>query len=467
MDKLGFFLVRVADRGLSVHLIRTGRDTPALDDADPRLVLLTCTSGDLPASPLGVVATHPLGHMTPGPVIWPSVVRQRVRDDWRLFACLELGARHVRVPESDLEDQSERARLPVLRGEGVSVTASWVWSPRAHTAHVADLPVTASSAAQRELLDEVEVVFPGGPLPDPACLAQIRQLRECELPVALSTAIRMAPVGPHYHGRTRVGYRPDELPALDEWLGRHDTAVDRVVCRVYAGDPPWQVMQALRAMFPLRHIGVVDLALDLPDAEAHTHAAIVAEAMFAAAALPRARLWLAPLVDLDRSMDVASGLLDRLSNPRPAFTAARTLNTILFASPPPEPYLPVDVPSDLATGRVLALAAAAKRLWLVLPRGAKNVPQEWGSGGLPPGNTPTNCGGFVGHSNHRAVGRRLAAFLTEQQPQGLHAATRGESHSLACYRLVEGTSERVAATAEAVIRVIDDSPGPTVLVTES
>ncbi|MGH2367482.1 MAG: metallophosphoesterase family protein, partial [Chloroflexota bacterium] len=266
VDKLGFYFVRVDDRGLSVHLIRTGRETAALDDANPRQVLLTCPSRDLPHSPLGVVATHPLGHLTPGPIIWPSVVRQRVRDDWRLFACLELGARHVRIPESDLDDPMERDRLPVLRGEGVSVIASWLWSPRADLTRLAGAAILgdpARAAAPRDLLDEVEVVVPGDPLPDPACLAQIRQVRkrlegqkgrEHGLPVTLSTALRTAPAGPRYHGRTRVGYRPDELPALDEWLGRHDAAVDHVVCRVYADDPPWAVMQQVRTLGPLRHL---------------------------------------------------------------------------------------------------------------------------------------------------------------------------------------------------------------------
>jgi hypothetical protein len=431
VDKLGFYLVRADDRGFSVHLIRTGRETPALDPADPRRLLLTCTSRDLPQSPLGVVATHPLGHMTPGPIIWPSVVRQRVRDDWRLFACLELGARHVRVPESDLDDATERSRLPVLRDEGVSVTVSWLWSARAGSASLGD---RALAAAAHGLLDEVEVVVPGDPLPDPACLAEIRRLREHGLPVALSTAIRTAPAGPRYHGRTRLGYRPAELAALDEWLGQHNTPVDRAICRVYADDPPWGIMQTLNALPPLRHIGAVDLALDLPDTDAEGQAGLVAELIFAAAALPGARLWLAPLLDLDRSMDEATGLLDRLSNPRPAFVAARTLNTILFAAPPAEPYRPMAPPTDLARERVLTLAAGSKRWWLVLPIGA----------------------GDDGDA------RRIASHVLAQRP----TESASERPTIACYHLAEATSELVEANAPEIAAAALRAPGPTVLITQ-
>jgi hypothetical protein len=424
VDKLGFFLVRVDERGFSLHLIRTGREAPALDPADPRRLLVTCTSRDLPHSPVGVVATHPLGHMTPGPIIWPSVVRQRVRDDWRLFACLEMGARHVRVPESDLDDATERSRLPVLRDEGVSVTAYWVWSP----AQAPTLPERAQAAALDNLLDEVEVLLPGEPNPDPMCLRQIRRLRESGLLVTLSTALRVPPGGTQYHGRTRVGYRPDELAALDAWLGRHETPVDRAVCRVYADDPPWQLVAAhlreLREPPALRHIGAVDLALDLPNTDTAAHAGLVAETLCAAAALPGARVWLGPLVDLDRDMDEVTGLLDRLSNPQPAQVVVRTLNSALFSSPPSEPYR-AEPPFKCDAGRVLALVSGGSRSSLVLPNAAAQ-------------------------SGHELLVSHLRAAK--------------HTGSLTCLHLAEGTSEAVGANAAALTAALQRAPGPTLLI---
>jgi hypothetical protein len=232
-----------------------------------------------------------------------------------------------------------------------------------------------------------------------------------------------------------VGYRPDDLAALDEWLARHDVAVDRVVCRVYAADPPWQVVQGVRGLLPLRRIGAVDLALDLPDTKAESHAAIVAELIFGAAALPGARVWLGPLLDLDRSMDEATGLLDRLSNPRPAFVAARTLNTLLFASPPADPYRAAEVSPGPVPGRVFALDGGRKRFWLVLP--------------------------------DNADASQFAALVLAHQPASTPSTAHRDGQRMVCYHLAEATSELVEAGAAAIAAALERAPGPTVLVAQS
>lgn len=434
LPKLGFYLVRDTgpDTGLaddaapqtadqpaaptpnpraSVHLIRTGLDTPALDPDDPRALVLTRTSRDLPQSPLGIVASHPIGHFTPGPVIWPSVVRQRVRDDWRFEALLEIGARRLRVPESDLAEPSERPRLEVLRAEGVDVVPYWLWTGRL------DLP--AAVTPHRDLVDEVEVLFTGDPLPGADCLRQIDRLQQDGLRVTLSTAIRTRAANNHYHTRTRVGYLPDELPALDRALAEHGAHVDRVVVRLSAKRSPWDEAAALRALPPLPNVGAIDLALDFPDQDEVAHASLAAEALFATAALPGAHLWLGPLLDMDRSMDVSHGLLDRLSNPRPAFHVVRLLNSILFATPPPDGYRVLETPTtpDLPVGpgvRTLALTAGDKRLWLCLPAAH-------------------------GDTSGASVGGTLD--LPASGP-------------LTCYHLAEGTSERVDPTLAGITAAI-------------
>jgi hypothetical protein len=89
-----------------------------------------------------------------------------------------------------------------------------------------------------------------------------------------------------------------------------------------------------------------------------------AEAVFASAFLPNVRVFLDPLMDLDRTMDVAHGLLDRQCNPRPAFHAARCLNSILFARP--ETRIPMQA-SDVPGARVIAARGASATSWLLLP----------------------------------------------------------------------------------------------------
>jgi hypothetical protein len=133
-------------------------------------------------------------------------------------------------------------------------------------------------------------------------------------------------------------------------------------------------------------------------------------------------------------MDEATGLLDRLSNPRPAFVAARTLNTILFAAPPAEPYQPVALPADLARARVLVLAAGEKHWWLVLPSGA----------------------------DEDTDAERIAAYVLTQRP----AESRSERPTIAGYHLAEATSEVVEANAPGIVAALERAPGPSVLITQ-
>ena len=214
-----------------------------------------------------------------------------------------------------------------------------------------------------------------------------------------------------------------ELAGLDAWLGRHACRVDRVSCRVPEGARAWDVAGALRELGRLANAGAIDLLLDLPFQDESAHAGAVAEALFAGGAPGGpGRLWLAPLVDLDRSMDVALGLLDRLSNPRPAFDAARTLNTVLYARQPagPETFTPAQV-WEGAGGHLLGLRGDGRRLWLSLPAG--------GSGPAPD-----------------TAGMRIVA-----------------DEALVCYDLVAGTSERLAPDAEGARRALARASGPALL----
>ena len=73
-------------------------------------------------APLGLTATHPLGWETEVPITFPSVVRQPVRNDYPLLACLELGAQALRCPWTDLDQSGDRLRF--LRSQGVQVQAT-------------------------------------------------------------------------------------------------------------------------------------------------------------------------------------------------------------------------------------------------------------------------------------------------------------------------------------------------------
>jgi len=123
----------------------------------------------------------------------------------------------------------------------------------------------------------------------------------------------------------------------------------------------WSTVEAFRDVSTGR-IGTFDFYLDLPDEDDAAHANLTAEAIVAIATISRARLVLGPLVDLDRSMDAAHGLLDRLSNPRPAFQVARCLNTLLFHSD--KPVEPTGI-TTIGDARLIELSQGHSRLLLL------------------------------------------------------------------------------------------------------
>lgn len=355
--KLGFYLVRIQEEDARLHFIRTGGATSA-DDSWPEKVdrpqrLLTRTSMDLPQSPLGVVLRHPLAPSGEVPMAWPSLVRQPVRNDYPFLACLELGVRHVRIPATDLADPLQRQRLALLRAEGVQVTPVWLWRQGLDWSNLV--------AAHRERIDGAELQFLGSGRPDAACLRQIRRCaQQLALPVTLSTAIPGRQVPGKQHSRTQLGYRPDELDTLNHYLAEQETPVDRVLCRI---DPAnaWATMTELSTT-AFSHIGALDWILELPSARPAASAAL---ALFAAALLPASRLFLEPLVDLDRTMDVVDGLLDRLCNPRPVFHALRCLNTLLYSRPEPRHILSQFTTQDV---HCFGLGGRSAHYWLCLPQ---------------------------------------------------------------------------------------------------
>lgn len=350
--KLGFYLVRVHDGGVRVHYIRTGGATgPDEADAYTRR-LVTRLSHDLPGSPLGAYFRTPLAHTADGAIAWPGVIRQRVRDDHPFFACLELGLRHVRIPATDLDDGLQSQRLGLLREEGVQVTACWLLYDR--------LRLTDEVQRHASRHDAVEVQLPGRLWPDETDLEKIDQCRKaCGLPVTLASLLPMESMPGKFHPRTRVGYRASELAELNALLDRHDTRIDRVLCHIDAGANPWDAIQAFTVLPDLNRIGTFDFVVDLPGLDERAHTVRVCEAMFGAATLPGCRLFLDPMVDLDRTNDINHGLLDRLSNPRPAFHTARCLNTILFGDQ--------DIYRPMKNGKGPGLQGHTKRLWLLTP----------------------------------------------------------------------------------------------------
>lgn len=354
--KLGFLLVRIRGGRASVHLLRTEGAISNIPISEPRVIARI--SQDLPHSPLGITLRHPLAPATEVPIAWQSTIRQPVRNDYPLLACVEAGVRHVRFPSSDLSNEQQRQRLVTLRDEGVSLTASWIWSGRS--------PLIDEAAGNIDMLDGLEVQYPGEVLPDAACLQAIGKVATgTRLPVALSTLLPREAVPGKQHARTRIGYHLEELVDLDRHLGEHDVRVDRVLCRVDGGQSPWEAISLTHKLPALHQIRAIDWGVEFADSDPQGQIIRVVEALVAVATLRGSRLYLEPLMDLDRTMDAPLGLLDRLCNPRPVFHATRTLNTILNGEP--HQWKAREAP-EVIGAKAFALSSPQADLLLLLPQ---------------------------------------------------------------------------------------------------
>lgn len=151
--------------------------------------------------------------------------------------------------------------------------------------------------------------------------------------------------------------------ALNELFATKDLVLDSVLCRIDATENPWTTIQHFRDHAPPSHIRRVDWLLTLPGCDDSAHARLAAEALLATALLPTAQLYIDPALDLDRTMDVAHGLLDGLCNPRPVFHTLRCLNTLLHVQR--AEWTAVEREENGV--RVLSLRAGERTLELLLP----------------------------------------------------------------------------------------------------
>lgn len=350
-EKLGFCLLRVLDSGHALHVVRTGGEVgPRTDSAWSRV--LTCTTAELSTSPLGVFLRLPLSRRSEGVVGYPYQVRHRIRDDHPLLACLELGAHHARFPINDLDEPVQAPRLSLLADDGVALTGTVIWNAAG-----------SRNLEERHLssLDVLEIQLAGRLEPTQEDVDAFLSIRDRGVGVSLSPIV-MEDVG-LVHRRGRSWYRPDDVSRVDESLVSFDTYVDRVVVGIDTHTSPWQAIGQLSRV-ELRAIGSIDFLLDLGD-DGVAAVRRVGEALMGCACVPDSRLWIDPLQDSDRTASVKLGLLDRLSNPRPAFYAAKVINTILYGRQGEPGYRPLGVESD-GQGGLLSIGDERRLVWAVI-----------------------------------------------------------------------------------------------------
>ena len=322
VPKFGFYLMRVRADKTDVHFIRTSGLERLPPNTEERLI--TRVSGTLPQSPLGLTLSQPLATVAEIPRAWPAAIREKVRNDYPLLACIEMGVGYVRAPLTDFQDTFQRRRLEILRQEGVKLDGVVIFSE--------ELDILDAMQQVHPRIDGLEIQIVETLYPSEKCIEVIKVLQESfGVSVTLSPIICREPTSGKQFPRFRFGYIPQEIPALNQFLVGNRVAIDRIICKLDNDQSLCNQIREVAEITPLSHISNVDFSFEFSVTDDQANANLAAEALFSMATMPESRIYFEPFSDLDRTMDVTHGLLDTLCNPRPASRVLQSLNTIMYS----------------------------------------------------------------------------------------------------------------------------------------
>lgn len=321
-EKLGFYLVRVFPDEIRLHFIRTSGATDVKDIVpEGSRILLVPSTGGRRGSPLGATLREPILREVEVPIAFPSVVRQRVRNDYPFYNLRDMGAGHLRFPWHDWEDAVQRNRLAQLAAGGVSLTSFSLEESGER------FPTTSADVPSPEVF---EWQLPGVAVPPGKEFQRwIKTCQERGLQTSLASVIPGSQQAGKQHPRTRIGYSPEGLAEINAWLKEERAVVDRVVIDLGSEGSCWDQWFD-QALARSSQDPAWDLKLEFGSTDDAQNCATLAEAFVLALAVPQSRLFVDPLTDHDRTMDAVNGLCDGRHNPRPAFSVYRTLNGVFF-----------------------------------------------------------------------------------------------------------------------------------------
>ena len=322
VPKFGFYLMRVRADQTDIHFIRTSGIDRLPSITKERLI--TRVSGTLPHSPLGITLSQPLSTTAEIPRAWPAAIREKVRNDYPLLSCIEMGVGYVRAPLTDFLDTFQRERLEILREEGVKLNAVVIFSE--------EFDILGAMSQVRPKIDGLEIQIVGTLYPSEKCIEVIKVLqKQFGVSVTLSPIVCREATSGKQFPRFRFGYTPKEISALNQYLVANGVTIDRTMCKLNTDASLCSQIQGIAEITPLSHISNVDLSLEFSATNDQTNANLAAEGLFLTATMPGSRIYFEPFSDLDRTMDVTHGLLDTLCNPRAASCTLQSLNTIMYS----------------------------------------------------------------------------------------------------------------------------------------
>ncbi|MTJ04787.1 metallophosphoesterase family protein [Sediminimonas qiaohouensis] len=316
--KLGFFVVDIHERGHLTRWVRSYGDLGDQEDKRPQPSPVHSWLGA--PCPVGVDLRQQWAEpvaITPSGAV-DEFYRKKARNDYTLASLWETGIRQVRIPLDDLQSATARARVALLAEAGHEVVLFIYNVPQGDT--------LALLHEHRDLLAKLEIIVPSQHEEDAARTCRMLG-QELKLPVFLSrlrSSTEAAAEGSKYTHFITHGYSIEQTEPL-EALARQDQfggGLAGPVFRIGANESPAEKLINISRFAGLHELQArahVAMAQENPAAMNPDDAASarrMAEALFAASALPRLEVCFDTLCDIDRGYFPRLGLLDRRSNPR-------------------------------------------------------------------------------------------------------------------------------------------------------
>ncbi len=373
--KLGFFVVKVYERGHVCHMERTYGATLDPGETMPpaRERVADVHTWENRQAPLGLDLRHPWAEMVdlPPTGALDEFERKRARNDYPLLALWEMGIRKLRVPLQDLENPRTRERMRLLKRVGHEFTV--------YTLEVPDLRGRNVLVEHQDLVANWEVVCNWADVE--RTLAAVRELKD-KAPIRtylskLWTKEDVTWDGSKYYHGINHGFAVREREDLERWLLTSDSrdSIDGFVFRVARDGSPWkEICGAVEfaGRLDTRVAVHIRMGSDNP-AEEFTNdvanANRVAEALAVAmtrrvADRPALEVFLDTFADIDRGYFIRNGLVDRRWNPRLGGQVVRNLQGALNAF---GEALGRGLLVEVASARICFLEDKTKLAALVLP----------------------------------------------------------------------------------------------------
>lgn len=314
--KYGVTFVDVLEHGHRVRIVPT--DGIEAGDGAPKAAAQAPARGGKLTAHLRHDWATPLALPFNGPM--EEFSRKRARNDGLLIRLWQMGIRTLRTPLVDLLDPATRARMEDVHATGIVFKLFTMQPP--------DLATCAALHAARHMISELQIVSAGTSLEDLAYgLANMPDLAGLPVVVGKSHSSADEPRhGSHFAHAVSFGFKWEERDAVLKALrgcagGQRVTGLafqinreDDVAARLAELDS-WAGANGLTATANVRMADPNPAVANFDDQEILTR---VKAAVSAAERLTRTSVEIDTLMDVDRGYNPRHGLLDRLTNLRPA-----------------------------------------------------------------------------------------------------------------------------------------------------